>query len=57
MAEATVKLVKNTLELVLESQTILNYAELDTVFSSVANIVKMRQIAVRSFTDEDLHSI
>ena len=57
MAEAAVKLVKNTLDLVLASQATLNFAELDTVFSSVANIVNMRPIAVRSFTVEDLHGI
>ena len=57
LAEAAVKLVKSTLDQTLESHTILNYAELDTIFSSVANIVNQRPIAVRSFDDDDLHAI
>ena len=57
LAEAAVKLVKSTLALTLASQSTLNYAELDTLFSSVANIVNQRPIAVRSFTEEDCHAI
>ena len=34
-----------------------NFAELDTLFSSVANIVNQRPIAVKSFTEEDAHTI
>ena len=57
LAEAAVKLVKSTLSLTLESQTTLTYAELDTLFSSVADTVNQRPIAVKSYTDEDLHAI
>ena len=57
LAEAAVKLVKSTLSLTLASQSTLNYAELDTLFSSVSNIVNQRPIAVRDFTEEDLHAI
>ena len=57
LAEAAVKLVKSTLDLTLASQSTLNYAELDTLFSSVANTVNQRPIAIRNFTDEDLHAI
>ena len=57
LAEAAVKLVKSTLALTMASQSTLNYAELDTLFSSVANIVNQRPIAIRSFTEEDIHAI
>ena len=57
LAEAAVKLLKSTLDLTLASQSALNYAELDTLFSSVANLVNQRPIGVRSYTDEDLHAI
>ena len=57
LAEAAVKLVKSTLALTFASQTTLNYAELDTLFSRVAIIVNNRPIAVRNFTEEDLHAI
>ena len=57
LAEAAVKLVKNTLSLTMASQSSLNYAELDTLFSSVANIVNQRPIAIKSFTEDDIHAI
>ena len=57
LAEAAVKLVKSTMDLTLASHHNLNYAELDTFFSSVANTVNQRPIAVRSFTEDDLHAI
>ena len=57
MAEAAVKLVKSTLELTLASHSNLTYAEIDTLFSSVADTVNQRPIAVQSFTEEDLHAI
>ena len=57
LAEAAVKLVKTTLALTIASQSTLNYAELDTLFSSVANIVNQRPIAVQSFTEENCHAI
>ena len=57
LAEAAVKLVKSTLELTLAGHTTLTYAELDTIFASVSNIVNQRPIAVRGYTEEDLHAI
>ena len=57
LAEAAVKLLKSTLNLTLSSQASLNYAELDTLFSSIADIVNQRPIGVRSYTEEDLHAI
>ena len=57
LAEAAVKLVKSTMETTLASRTTLTYAELDTIFSSVANLVNMRPIAVQNFTEDDLHGI
>ena len=57
LAESAVKLVKSTLALTLASQSTLNYAELDTLFSRVANIVNCRPIAVRNFTEGDIHAI
>ena len=41
----------------LASHTTLTYAELDTVFATVANIVNQRPIAIRSFTEDDIHGI
>ena len=57
LAEAAVKLLKSTLSLTLASQSTLNYAELDTLFSSVANTVNQRPIGVKNFTDEDFEAI
>ena len=57
LAEAAVKLLKSTLDLTIASQTNLNYAELDTLFSRVADIVNCRPVAARSFTEEDFHAI
>ena len=57
LAEAAVKLVKSTLNLTLSSQTTLNFAELDTLFSSVCNIVNQRPIAIKNYTEEDYHAI
>ena len=57
LAESAVKLVKSTLLLTVASQSALNYAELDTLFSSISNIVNQRPIAVRDFTEDDLHAI
>ena len=55
--EAAVKLIKSTLGLTLAIQITLNYAELDTLFSSVGNTVNQRLIAVKSFTDKDIHPV
>ena len=55
--EAAVKLVKSTLFLTLSSQKTLNYAELDTLFSSVSNIVNQRPVSVKIFTEEDFVAI
>ena len=49
--------MKSTLDLTIASQKTLNYAELDTLFSSVANIVNMRPIAAKTFTNEDFCAI
>ena len=57
LAKAAVKLLKSTLQLTLSSQTTLNYAELDTVFSVVADVVNQRPIAIKSYTNDDLHAI
>ena len=57
LAEAAVKLVKTTLELTIASQQMLNFTELDTLFSSVANTVNQRPIGVKSFTEDDLVAI
>ena len=57
LAEAAVKLVKTTLGHTLANQRTLNYAELDTLFSSVANVVNQRPIAVQFYTEEDYHAI
>ena len=46
LTEAAVKLMKSILELTVESQSNLTYAELDTLFSSVANIINQRLIAI-----------
>ena len=53
LAESAVKLLKTTLSFTLASQTTLNYAEADTLFSCVANTVNQRPIGIKSFTDED----
>ena len=45
------------LELTINSQASLNYAQLDIVFSSVANLVNQRPFAVRNYTEEDYHVI
>ena len=57
LAESAVKLIKSTLALTLASQRTLNFAELDTLFSSVANVVNQRPIAVQSYTEDDIHAI
>ena len=57
LAESAVKLVKSTLDLTIASQKNLNYTELDTLFSSVANIVNNRPIAAKSITEDDFYAI
>ena len=57
LAEAAVKVLKSTLDLTLASQKTLNYAELDTLFSMIANTVNQRPIAARNFTDDDFEAI
>jgi len=57
LAEGAVKVLKNTLSLTIASQRTLNYAELDTLFASVANTVNQRPIAARTFTDDDFEAI
>ena len=53
LAESAVKLIKSTLVFTLASQTTLNYAEMDTLFSCVANVVNNRPIGIKSFADDD----
>ena len=57
LAEAAVKLVKSTLAHTLANQRTLNFTELDTLFSSIANTVNQRPIAVQAYTDDDFHAI
>ena len=57
LAEAAVKVVKSTLEHTLINQRTLNYAEMDTMFSSIADIVNRRPIAVQGYTEDDYHAI
>ena len=57
IAESAVKLLKSTLALTLASQTTLNFTELDTLFSSVANTVNQRPIGVKSFVEDDFEAI
>jgi len=57
LAEAAVKLLKSSLQFTLSSQTTLNYAELDTVFSVFAEIINQWPIAIKSYTDDDSHAI
>ena len=47
------KLLKSTLGLTLASQKRLTFAVLDELFSSVADIVNQRPIAMKNFTEED----
>jgi hypothetical protein len=42
---------------VLASQSTLIFAELNTLFSSVAIIVNQRPTVIKSFTEEDTHTI
>ena len=57
LAESAVKLVKSTLEHTIASQRTLDYSELDTLFSSVANTVNQRPIGAKNFTEEDFETI
>ena len=57
LAEAAVKLIKTSPDTTLASQTTLTFAEMDTLFCSVADTVNQRPIAVKSFTDDDIHAI
>ena len=57
LAEAAVKLVKTTLEHTIASQKTLNYAELDTLFASIANTVNQRPVGAKNFTNDDFDVI
>ena len=57
LAESAIRLIKSSLALTLASQRTLNFAELGTLFSSVANVVNQRPIAVQNYTEEDYHAI
>ena len=45
------------LDLSLASQTTLTFAEMDTLFSRVADLVNQRPIAIKSFIEDDIHAI
>ena len=47
----------HALLLTIESQSSLNYAELDTLFSCVADLVNKRPIAIRNYTEEDWYAV
>jgi hypothetical protein len=50
LVERQVALIKKTLSFVLNTNHTLNFAELDTLFSSAANIINQRPLAVRNFS-------
>ena len=57
-AESMVKAVKSTLGRVLGSPANLpNFAEMDTMFSVVADIINSRPLAVKSLTETDITAI
>ena len=53
LCERQIGSLKKTLETTLENSPNLNIIELDTLFSSAANIVNQRPLAVQSFGQED----
>ena len=55
--ERQVASLKKTLKNTLEVAQHLNFAELDTMFSSAANIVNQRPLSVQNFGQDDLRSI
>ena len=57
LVERQVATMKRTMSSVLETNQSLNYAELDTLFASAANVVNQRPLAVRSFSQDDFCSI
>ena len=57
IVERQVGCLKHSLLNALQSSVALNFAELETLFSSVANLVNQCPLGVRNFTQEDFHSI
>ena len=57
LVERQIQSLKRSLDHVLSANACLNFAELDTLFSSVANLVNQRPLAVRSMGEDDFRSI
>lgn len=57
IAERLIGSLKQTLSNAVQKGSLLNYAELETVFHSVANVVNSRPLAVRTFGQDDYRSI
>ena len=57
LVERQVQSLKKTLTKSVEFSSNLNFAELDSLFSSVANIVNSRPLAVESFGQDNLRCI
>ena len=57
LVEHQVASVKRSMSKVLGAHQDLNYAELDTLFASTANIVNQRPLAVRTFSQDEIRSI
>ena len=51
LAEAAVRLLKSMSDLSLASQSTLTFAEMDTHFSRVADLVNQRPIVIKSFVE------
>ena len=56
-AEASVKVLKKTLEMTLKSQVKLNFAELETVLMTAANIMNERPLTVRMLDENNFQPI
>ena len=57
LVERQVGVLKRSMMSVLETQKDLSYTELETLFSSTANMANQRPLAVRNFTEDDVRSI
>ena len=56
-AEAAVKVMKKTLDSTINSQEKLNFAELETLLMSAANVMNDRPLTVRVYDDHTFHPI
>ena len=56
-AEAAVKVMKRTMDLTLNSQDKLNFAELETLLMSIANIMNERPLAVRTYDENNFQPL